>query len=218
MVEAADGIPESICAALTAAAQDWRESPARPRPTEATVRYWDELVDGWVRDPRNPLLVRRSGNRGCEESHRAGRTIVCVDNSPAHWTLACAIADVRPTAAELLQALESGEWPVVFAMKKAETARRPRYSGLLGRSVRGRTLNAGAWKVCHIEEVGLGTRGAVSELPLPALIEASRRLLSPSNMFLVPNSHAGFGELPEVVGVFRREGGKSEFRGRQGGV
>lgn len=168
------------------------------------MRHWDALVAEWIDNPRCPLLVRKGGDRGVEHRHASGRTVVCVDNSPAHWTLASAIREARPTCRDLLSALESGEWPVVFALSKAEAAKLPRYRGFLARSTAAKALNQGEWKVCHIDEVGLGQKGAVGDIGLSTLREHCRRLLAPSNMFLVPNSHAGFGELPEVVAAFRR--------------
>jgi len=203
-VSRSNGLPEPLSATLASAAQDWFASPDRPRPQADVVRHWDSLVEAWVSHRSMPLLVRKSGDRGVERRYPSGRAIVCVDNSPAHWTLACAIAGDRPTVEDLHSALTSGEWPVMFAMSKAEVAQLPRYRGLLSRSERARALNDGQWKVCHIDEVGLRGRGSVETFPLSTLVEHCRRLLAPSNMFLVPNSHAGFGELPEVVKAFRR--------------
>lgn len=192
---------------MTSLAEEWLASPDRPRPAHNVAKHWDALVEGWVTDPSCPLLIRKSTKlnpRGCEVRHSSGRAIVCVDNSPAHWTLASAIAGDTPTLDELRVALESGEWPVVFAMSLAEAKQLPRYRGILARSARAKVLNKGRWKVCHIEEVGLRSKGGVESFPIDVLVEQCRRLLSPSNMFVVPNSHGGFGELPEVVEVFRR--------------
>lgn len=206
MIPACTGLPGSIRSAVTRAAEEWLVSPQRPRPTEDSAQHWDSLIETWIRDPRCPLLVRKSGNRGCEHPHtKSGRVVVCTDNSPAHWTLAAAIGGERPTVADLLAALESGEWPVVFALSKAEAAKLPRYRGIMARSRRGKALNVSGWKVCHILGVAEGSRGCDLEaLSVDALVEHSRRFLSPSNMFVVPNSHAGFGELPEVRAVFGR--------------
>ena len=176
----------------------------RPRPAPEVVGHWDALVAEWIANPRCPLLIRKSGDRGVEHRHPSGRAVVCVDNSPAHWTLASAIRGERPSCAQVLAALEIGEWPVVFAMSKAEVAKLPRYRGVLARSKAAKALNDGEWKVCHIDEVGMRAKGSVTEMSITTLREHCRRLLAPSNMFVVPNTHAGFGELPEVVAAFRR--------------
>ncbi len=206
VIPSCSGFPEVIRSSVVRAAEAWFVSPERPRPTSDVVSHWDSLVDEWVSDARFPLLVRKSGNRGCEHQHASsGRTVVCADNSPAHWTLAMALAGEKPTLNALLRALESGEWPVVFALSKAEAAKLPRYRGVLARSTRGKALNVAGWKVCHIRGVADDSRGAdLDGLSTESLMEHSRRFLAPSNMFLVPNSHAGFGELPEVREVFAR--------------
>lgn len=201
------GFPDSIRLPIVRLAEEWFASPDRPRPVPEVAKFWDALVERWVNDPSCPLLIRKSTKtnpRGGEVQHPSGRTVVCVDNSPAHWTLASAIAGETPTLEGLRTALESGEWPVVFAMSLADVERLPRYRGILARSERAKELNKGRWKVCHIEEVGLRSKGGVESFPIDVLVEQCRRLLSPSNMFVVPNSHGGFGELPEVVEVFRR--------------
>ena len=65
-------------------------------------------------------------------------------------------------------------------------------------------LNTLGWKVCHIEPVGMRKQGAMAEFPLAELKSHMRRFLSVGNMFLVPKTHAGLGELPEVLEVFKR--------------
>ena len=67
--------------------------------------------------------------------------------------------------------------------------------GLAGR----RDLNRLGWKICHIEAVSDRKRVAIEDSPVNRLEGAFRRLLSPGNMFLVPKSISGAGELPEVV-------------------
>ncbi len=204
VIPRASGFEKSLSGMLSGAADGWVASTERPRPSSEHVRHWDALVGLWIEDPKLPLLIRKSGDRGLERRHPTGRQVVCVDNSPAHWTLACAIRRQTPAVEELLAALQSGEWPVVFAMSKAEVAKLPRYRGVLARSEAAKAINDGQWKVCHIDDVGLRTKGAVTEVGITTLKEHCRRLLAPSNMFLVPNSHGGFGELPEVVEAFRR--------------
>lgn len=207
MIPRSTGLDHAVTSTLMAAAESWLTSTLRPRPTPEGLRYWNLLIDEWVENPNFPLLIRKAGDRGVELLHPTGRSVVCVDNSPAHWTMASAIHGEPPPCTELLAALVTGEWPVTFAMSKAEVAKQPRFRGVLARSAIGRALNHGEWKVCHIDEVGLHSKATLKELSIAILKEHCRRLLKPSNMFLVPNSHAGFGELPEVIAAFRRDRG-----------
>src|SRR4051812_39810392 len=113
--------PPELSSMMATGAAEWLASPSRPKPDDDTLRHWDGLVTAWVNDPAQPLLLRRSGVRGLEQRHTAtGRSVICVDNSPAHWTLASAIGGARPSISDLLDALTTGEWPVMFAMSKAD--------------------------------------------------------------------------------------------------
>ena len=53
------------------------------------------------------------------------------------------------------------------------------------------------WKVAHIDGVGLGNRTTVAELSESTLREHFRKLMRPSNMFVIPLKYAGLAELPE---------------------
>ncbi|HNC85082.1 MAG TPA: hypothetical protein PK999_18665, partial [Nitrospira sp.] len=67
------------------------------------------------------------------------------------------------------------------------------------------TPNKLGWKVCHIEPVGLHGRASITERPILELQGHFRRLLSPSNMFLVPLILAGLGEIPHFIKAVRCE-------------
>ncbi len=200
------GLPPGVRAQLHLAAEGWRDAPERPRPDRGVVAHWDSLIREWIADPTKPLLLRRSGGwKGSEQVHESGRTLVCADNAPAHWCFASALHGDRPTVPEMYEALVTGQLPVAFvSLSKEERGREPRFTGTMGRSARGGVLNDAVWKVCHVDAIGIRKKGAVVSLPLPALIAHCRGLLSPSNMFLVPNEYAGFGELPEVRAMFKQ--------------
>ena len=91
---------------------------------------------------------------------------------------------------------------MVFIASKEELAT-ARYRGVLSRTRVAKWPNQQGWKVCHIDPVGLKGRVKLPERGLDQLIEAARRLITPRNMFLVPNDRGGFGELPEVIEVAR---------------
>lgn len=52
------------------------------------------------------------------------------------------------------------------------------------------------WKVAHIDAVGLGNRALV-DIGESTLRQHFRKLMTPSNMFVVPLKYAGLAELPE---------------------
>ena len=56
----------------------------------------------------------------------------------------------------------------------------------------------------YIEDVGLGYTDALTTLSLSELQARFVRILSPSNMFLVPKAYAGIAETPEFVSAFRQ--------------
>lgn len=198
------GLPPQIREALSHAAAAWRDTPDRPQPATDVLQHWDELIANWASNPDLPLLVRRSGGaKGSEQAHTTGRVVVCTDNAPAHWCFASALLGIKPTVSEAFEALVSGELPIAFvALSKSERECAPRYTGTMRRSRLGGALNAAVWKVCHVRPVGIRKRGAIVDLPINALEAHFRDLMSPSNIFLVPNAHSGFGELPEVQAAF----------------
>ena len=77
--------------------------------------------------------------------------------------------------------------------KSAEFAR-ARYQCTLSKSP---NPNAAGWKVAHIDPVGLVKRADVTTIEESVLREHFRKLMKPSNMFVIPLKYAGLGELPE---------------------
>jgi len=173
----------------------WAKSPSRPRIDRAAVKHWDRLVAGWVESDL-PLVVRKGGCvRGELIRHDSGRGLVVSDNSPAQWVFSRAFGGERPTLAGIQKLLDADEIPFAFATKTAEKSRIKYKRTLSPRDC----VNKREWKLCHIEQVGLSTRDDLRCLPLPRLIGHMTRLLSPSNMFLVPKSLSGLGEVDDFI-------------------
>jgi len=75
-------------------------------------------------------------------------------------------------------------------------------------------VNKPGWKLCHMQDVGLSTRTPLEQIELRELTIRCRRLLSPSNHFVVPLYWAGLGEVPEFIAELR----SYEAGGRAGSV
>ena len=182
----------------------WRDSAIRPRVANQVLLQWDKVIDEWIAAEDLPLLVRKfgpDGGRGSVIRHTTGREIVPTDNTPANWSLALALNEKCPSITEIRALVESGNIPVAMAFKRAERA----VARFIGTRAASADLNALGWKVCHKTSIGGVGRGSLSQLPIDVLVRHFRAFLAPSNMFLVPKSRAGLGELPEVTAAMRGE-------------
>lgn len=65
-------IDADISTMLREAASRWIASAARPLVNEATLAYWDALVEAWAADPTMPVLVRKTGSKGVPVAHPDG--------------------------------------------------------------------------------------------------------------------------------------------------
>jgi hypothetical protein len=92
-----------------------------------------------------------------------------------------------PTLPEVVESVRSNEIPLAF-------------TGLRGRFAQ---FYAAGWKLAHIEDVGLGTRERLENIPIAALEDHFRKLVLPSNMFAIPKVWAGLGEVPEIIEAIR---------------
>lgn len=192
-------LPDGMGAAATALALRWRDSPLRPRPSEAVIRAWDGLLTEWVNRVDIPLLIRKHRkNRGQLLRHTSDRMLVPVDNTPAHWVLRRALIGECPRADEIAIAFAGDGVPVAMAMNSDEACK-ARYCM---KSRVERELNDLGWKVCHARGIGMRSPGSIESAPLESLRSHFLAFMSPRNMFLVPKPWAGFGEIPEVAAVF----------------
>lgn len=199
-----DPLPQNLDRSLRRLASLWAKHPLRPRIKRAVAAYWDRLIASWIIDEKLPLLVRKS-ERGVAKGeiiiHESGRQLVPTDNSPASWSYLSAISDVRPSIADIRRALEQDKIPVAMVVDR-EMAARSRYKCS---RVSGPSPNSLGWKVCHKREVRLRGRGPLKHRRLADLQEHFQDFLAPSNMFLVPLSLGGLGEIPQFIEAIARE-------------
>ncbi len=218
-----DPLPEDLQRLASTLAAAWLSHPARARVDQATCDHWRTLLRLWTEDRSFPLYIRKAaGNRGSIVEHVSGRHLVPVDNSVAHWALALALMGLKPALSDIRLWIDTDRIPVALALTKSEKAQAA-YRHLLsntprvvssidaveivrvgGNSYVLPSLNALGWKVCHVEAVGIG-RGDIRELPMDVLAAHFRRYLDPSNMFLVPKTWAGLGEMPEMIAAAHAE-------------
>ena len=187
-------LPPEIENALNALATFWAESPQRPRIDRLVLKYWDELVDSWIDDVSLPLYVRKSGkgsSRGSIVHHASQRVLIPTDNSPAHWSFMSAFGGRQPTLAQVRAEIDADRIPVAMALSRVEM------SSVKFECCRGDIGNPNdyGWKLCHIRPVALRARGPLSDVPIEAMHRHFRDFMSPSNMFLIPKSISGLGEL-----------------------
>lgn len=174
----------------------WANDPARPAISSDVLNAWDRLIEGWIAEPRFPLLVRKHrNNRGARIQGASGRTLIPTDNSPAQWAFAVAHSGTCPKLDEITQLLERGELPIAMILKKEERSLAT-YKGVRGDCLG--TSEAG-WKLAHIEGVALGGRGSVESYPASTIEAHFRRFMSPANMLVVPAEWSGLAEVSAFV-------------------
>lgn len=190
-----EGFDDATREAVHALAFRWHDTPSRPRIAPEILAAWRGVVEAATTDRRLPLFIRRAP-AGTHMTHQtSGRTILFVDNSPAHWCFSSALCGRCPTPDDILDALASGRFPIAMVPKDTTL-----YSGAL-QKMDAPSLNNRGWKVCHIAPVGLKKRPELSDED--TLVTYTRRLLDPNNMFLVPKVYGGLGEVPEFLNVFK---------------
>ena len=188
-------LPGRIPELISEMARLWAETPERPCPPKNVLHHWDQLIDEWSTSDNLPLYVRKAkNNRGSIVTHAtSGRSIVPTDNRPAQWAFVCAINGYIPNIAEIQTVIRQDTIPIAMIMNPAERAS-ANYRCTLSKSV---SPNTYGWKVCHVEGVGLANRRSLNEIDETVLQQHFRRLMSPSNMFVIPLKYAGLGELTE---------------------
>lgn len=198
-------LPPEIEKPLCALAKSWMESSLRPRIDLPAIEYWDELVDLWLADVSLPLYIRKWGRevlRGSMVNHKTKRVLIPTDNSPAHWSFMSAFMGRRLTIAEVKAEITADEIPIAMALTKIErqSARFRCCRGAIGNP------NDFGWKLCHINPVALKVRGPLPDVPIENIHRHFKDFVSPSNMFLIPKSISGLGEVPhftEAMAHFR---------------
>jgi hypothetical protein len=188
-------LPPELQEPLRKFAHAWVLSSLRPRPELQILAHWDSLISTWANAPDLPLFIRKvSAGRGQYLTHPSGRILIPVDNSPAHWSYIHALQNVKLGIADIRKLLAADEIPVAMILKKEE---KEKARLLCNRSKW--SLNKAGWKLGHIAPVGLNERTPLTEMPLENLKAHFTKLMSPSNMFLVPLSLAGLAEMPVML-------------------
>lgn len=194
-------LPIEVRNRIKEAGEIWALSEERQSIDPETRKHWDCLIDEWAEDFEMPLVIRKSTSvRGSVHVHISGRRLIWADNSPAQWAYYRALQGFRPMLPDIRSLLLEHKIPFAFAISKSnETSLE--YKGTTQSC--GVLLNKDGWKLCHIEDVSSRGRGHVDCLDLGELKSHFRRLMKPSNQFLVPKKWWGFGELPEVIDAIR---------------
>ncbi len=195
-------LPQALEKLVAGLAEAWAASELRPRIPSDTAAHWDALIDAWIDTKDLPLFVRRWGRsegRGQIIKHVSGRALVPSDNTLANWVFVRAYAAEKPSVEDIRDLVNRRELPVALALKADE---RPvaEFRGLRSGFENPNDLG---WRVCHKHPVGIRQRGALAELPIAEIEQHFRYFLSPSNMFLVPKSLGGLGELLHMCAVMK---------------
>jgi len=182
----------------------WMRSGLRPVVESGVARAWDQLIRDWVNEPTMPLYIRKNqNNRGSLIKHESGRMLIPTDNSVAQWSAKLAYGGTTPKLQDIEAWWKSDKIPIAHALKSAER-KQAKYQCTIGRALKP-SLNGCGWKICHIEPVKIRPqRTQLCEILIDHFEAHFVRLLSPSNMFLVPKTWAGLGELPEMLEAARR--------------
>ena len=188
-----DLIGDEIRNQISAIGRLWRFSEHNPKLSSDIIEAWDRLVLDWIEDKTMPLIVRRSKEqRGHTYYHPSGREIVVSDNTVAIWISNKILNSETETLTHIKEMLEHDEFPITFAFKKNEIIG-ARYTKTLGKYA------LKDWKVCHIDAIGLNTKANIEDVPITVLEEHFRKYASPKNMFLLPQSIGGLGEISEFI-------------------
>jgi hypothetical protein len=195
-------LPKDIERLLQRAAIKWFKTENRPRISEGSLKKWDELIEEWIKDRSLPIFIRKKSlGRGREIVHREGRIIIPTDNMPANWSFSKAYHGCYFNKAEIKKMLENGEIPFAHALKKEERE----FAKKIKVKPNFIDVNKKGWTVRHIQSVGLNEYKEINEIALEEIERHFKNFISPRNMFLVPKSLAGFGELSQVIKAMNSE-------------
>jgi hypothetical protein len=174
----------------------WKKDPKNPVNdiNINTVNNWNNFINKWVNDPDIPLLIRKKDfDRGTINIHSSGRKLVPVDNSPAQWVFACICDGILPPN-DIIIALKNGLIPIAMVLPKLNHAIES-YRGKLQKCPNTQTRG---WYLGHKIPIGLNKK--MLDCTLEELKEHFIKLMSPSNMFIVPNkTMKGLAELNDFI-------------------
>lgn len=198
-LQSASALPLGMSSLLTQLGELWALAPERPRVADSAKAAWNALIEAWIQSDL-PIVIRKGGGiRGAELRHRSGRRLIVADNSPAQWAFTRAYEGEMHDVQSIRLLLQRDEIPFAFATKAAEKAKMTYKRTLSARD----NVNKRGWKLCHIDDVGLSTKTPLEDIDLSELCAHFRRLLSPSNQFVVPLHWSGLGEVPEFIAAVR---------------
>ena len=197
-------LPSDINDAATNLARAYLKSDLRPRLDPKVLSHWDKLIDEWIKSKDLPLFIRKqSADIGDILHHRpTGRTLAPCDNSPAHWAILTAFQNGENyTLDDIRKSLDDHLIAVTMTMSKADVDA----SKMKGQLVKLGSANDKGWKVDHIENVGLKQRIRIQDMNISDLELHFRRLMSPSNIILVPSTLKGLGDMPMFITELKAE-------------
>jgi hypothetical protein len=192
-----DELPQEMRRAIANLGRFWAGYPNRPRPTQDVSSHWEKLISDWTNEDSLPLYVRKQTlGRGSVLPHSSGRRLIPTDNSPAKWSFALACRGDKPSLSDIAELIGKDRIPVTMALTSREKEN-VKYRCTLRELQRDIPGPSTRWKLGHIDDVGLKVQGSPDNLDIAILREHFIRLMTPSNMFVVPKKYAGLAELPE---------------------
>ena len=185
--------PPKLVDTIKQLGREWNK--LRPKFDLSVERKWDEVIDRWAAESDMPLIIRKSsGARGSEIVHTSGRRIIISDNSPAQWVCYLALSGETRSIDEIRQAILDDKIPISFAIRKEDMSTITHKQTLKSYSI-----NKLGWKLCHKEPVGIGNNEDIGTMNIDTVIDLFRKLLKPSNFFLIPMEWGGLGEITEFI-------------------
>lgn len=176
------------------------------------LKYWaNDLLPKWIEDSTMPLYVRKSGVKylkGSEIIHDSGRTIIPVDNGPAHWAISMAFNENMPTPEEIRTDWINQDRINIAMIISKEHASKVKYK-CDGHIVD--NPNEKGWKVAHIEAIGLNSKTALEHKNLDELKSHFYKFMNPANMFLIPKAFSGLAEIEEFLKSYKELISKTSY-------
>ena len=182
--------------------QKWRKdknNPVNDPQFLSSVEAWNLCIAKWASDPNIPLLIRKRDKKlGSINIHTSGRKLVPVDNSPAQWAFACACNGISPPTS-IINDLTRGTIPIAMVLPKLNPETISEATAFKGKLHSCPNTQEYGWCLGHKIDVGLKRK--MFDCTLDELQEHFIRLMSPSNMFVVPKEKKfrGLAELADFI-------------------